>query len=252
MPILQRIPRPQHGWQCGWCTSWQRTDRSFRPNWLPGRMEHRSSSNRWTTKGSYWSEALEGGRILGLQSGAPAPRRAYAALHFRSVNRKDSAGYDPALQRHHLLPRQLLNLDAFAPMIDELGRQRIGFEDFRRNGLLLPAREAAVVRLGLPLHRGPHRHYNTMVVDRVGQIEHGWQAQRRDCPDRAGAEALFRLALLQQALRRRLLRPEGRGLMLNSNDPLGFGYDYSELDAMAERLWAGTQAVAAASASFAP
>jgi len=136
-------------------------------------------------------------------------------------------------------------------MIDALGRQRIGFEDFRRNGLLLPAREAAVMRTGLPLHRGPHGHYNAMVIERVAQIECGWQSDRLRCSDRAGEEALHRLALLQRALRRSLLEPQGRALLLNRRDPLGSGFDYTELDAMAERLWADTQAVAAASASFA-
>ena len=29
-------------------------------------------------------------------------------LSFRAVNRKGTPGYDPALQRHHLLPFQLL------------------------------------------------------------------------------------------------------------------------------------------------
>lgn len=167
------------------------------------------------------------------------------------VNRKGSFGYDPALQRHHLLPRQLLRLTAFAEMIDRLGKQRIGFEDFRSNGLLLPAREAAVVRTGLPLHRGPHGQYNEMVIERVGQIECGWQADRRSCADRAGEEALYKLALLQQTLRSRLLEAQGRSLVLNRRDPLGSGYDYTELDAMADRLWTETQAVAAASATFA-
>ena len=145
----------------------------------------------------------------------------------------------------------MLKLAAFAGMIDELGRQRIGFEDFRRNGLLLPAREAAVVRTGLPLHRGPHGHYNGMVIERVGQIECDWQARRRRCADRAGEEALRKLALLQQALRCQLLEPHRRSFLLNRRDPLGSGFDFTELDAMADKLWTGTHAVAASSASFA-
>ena len=155
------------------------------------------------------------------------------------------------MQRHHLLPRQLLHMAAFADFLGSVGRQAIGFEDFRRNGLLLPARDCAVVRLGLPLHRGPHRNYNDMVIERVGQIEAQWQRARRKHADRAGEDVLYQLALLQKALRRRLLRPAGQHLRLNSNDPLGSGFDYRELDAMAERLWQATQPVARASAALA-
>lgn len=60
----------------------------------------------------------------------------------------------------------------------------------------------------------------------------------------------MRLALLQRALRRRLL-DDRRRLVLNRRDPLGAGFDFAALDAMAERLWAGTQAVAAPNASTA-
>ena len=52
----------------------------------------------------------------------------------------------------------------------------------------------------------------------------------------------MRFALLQGALRRRLLEPERRRVQLNRQDPLGAGLDFAELDAMAEALWAGTVA----------
>ena len=50
----------------------------------------------------------------------------------------------------------------------------------------------------------------------------------------------MRLGLLQRALRKRLLSPVRR-LMLNRKDPLGSGFDFSELDAMADSLWGATQ-----------
>ncbi len=61
---------------------------------------------------------------------------------------------------------------------------------------------------------------------------------RRGAADEAEAlaEALMRLQLLQDALRRQLLA-ERRRVVLNRRDPLGTGYDFSELDAMAEALW---------------
>ena len=127
----------------------------------------------------------------------------------------------------------------------------VGFDDFRRNGVLLPARDETAWRLGLPLHRGPHRDYNAMVSERVGQIEARWAAHRTCAPVSAGEEALFRLALLQRALRRRLLDPPGARLVLNRRDPLGAGFDFTELDAMVDALWGGTQSILAASSSFA-
>ena len=126
-------------------------------------------------------------------------------------------------------------------MLAAVGRDDLGFADFRRNGVLLPANEAEAASIGLPLHRGPHRRYNAMVAERVGQIETGWSARRLHSPQSAQVEAAMRLRLLQSALRRRLLQPGQRPIMLNRNDPLGKGTDFSELDAMADLLWVGTQ-----------
>lgn len=172
-------------------------------------------------------------------------------IGFRAVNRTDAPDYDPALQRHHLLPRQLLGQRAFGRMFGAVNARGLGFDDFRRNGVLLPARVEAARRLGLPLHRGPHRDYNAMVTERVGQIEAGWASRRPRAPASAGEEALFRLHLLQRALRRRLLAPPGARLRLNRHDPLGTGFDFAELDAMAESLWGDTQCIFAESSAFA-
>ena len=112
-----------------------------------------------------------------LSLGLPAVQR--DRLSFRAVNRREAPGYEPELQRHHILPRQILTHGSFTPMLNALGVDQIGFDDFRRNGLLLPANDAAAVRIGLPLHRGPHRDYNAMVMERIGQIELGWSSARR-------------------------------------------------------------------------
>jgi hypothetical protein len=169
--------------------------------------------------------------------GRHAARR--RALPFRAVNRPGSPGFDRELQRHHLLPCQLLAQNCFAGMFDLLGRERVGFDDFRLNGLLLPCSEPGALRIGLPLHRGPHPAYNRLVIERVGSIE----AQLATCLQASPREAiwcaLFRLALLQAALRRRLL-DEQRRFILNRKDPLGAGFDFAELDAMAETLWKAT------------
>ena len=115
----------------------------------------------------------------------------------------------------------------------------MAFDDFACNGLLLPATEERAVEFGMPLHRGPHRVYSEMVAERVGRIEAEWSRHRLQAPSRCAADALFRLALLQGALRRRLLA-ERRRMVLNRNDPLGTGYDFDDLDALAERLWSAT------------
>lgn len=157
-------------------------------------------------------------------------------IAFRSVNLPGTRAYDPGLQRHHLLPRQLLGRSCFGPMFAAIGRARVGFDDFRRNGLLLPATETATIRTGMPLHRGPHRRYNEVVIARVGMIEERWVRAARADSDAALGEALMRLLLLQGALRRQLLSARRR-VLLNRNDPLGTGFDFTELDAMAETLW---------------
>jgi len=157
-------------------------------------------------------------------------------LTFRAVNARGAVGYDPGLQRHHLLPCQLLSERCFGAMFMTVGLERVGFDDFRRNGLLLPASEEASLRTGMPLHRGPHRRYNEVVIARVGTIEARWAEARRGDEAAALVEALMRLQLLQSALRRQLIA-ERRRLVLNRKDPLGTGYDFTDLDAMAEALW---------------
>jgi hypothetical protein len=159
-----------------------------------------------------------------------------AAITFRSVNRPGTEGYNRGLQRHHLLPRQLLSEHCFANLFATVGQGAVGFDDFRSNGLLLPCTEQATIRTGMPLHRGPHRRYNEVVIARVGRIEEHWAETRTRDHHAARAEACDRLRLLQAALRRQLLAQRQR-VLLNRNDPLGTGYDFSELDAMAEALW---------------
>lgn len=161
-------------------------------------------------------------------------------LSFRHVNRRGAPDFDPGLQRHHLLPRQLLGRRCFDRMFADLSVEKIGFDDFRRNGLLLPASERAVRRLGLPLHRGPHRRYNEVVIERVGQIERNWSADKNYGSKLAAVDAAMRLTLLQAALRKKLLDPRFGPGALHRRDPLGVGFDFTELDSMADRLWPAT------------
>ncbi len=148
------------------------------------------------------------------------------------------------MQRHHLLPRQLLRADYFGGLFGALGQQHVGFDDFRANGLLLPASTSAALTSGLPLHRGPHRIYNELVAHRVGQVEASWSRAHLRTPILAREEALMRIGLLQRALRRRLLDRNTRGFVLNRKDPFRAGIDFRELDAMAEALWSATNIAA--------
>ena len=168
---------------------------------------------------------------------AIAAERPHPPLPFRLVNRRDVIGYRAGLQRHHILPVQLRAMSCFARLFSALGDAGLGFDDFRRNGILLPASEEAAIVMTLPLHRGPHRGYNAVVIERVGAIERGWAMRRWRDPYRAGHEALFRLELLQSALRRRLLDP-CRRVTLNQGDPASRASAFVDMDAMAETLWA--------------
>lgn len=171
-----------------------------------------------------------------------APRQ---RLAFRAVNRRGQPDFQDGLQRHHLLPCQLLGQRGFGTLFNAIGRDRLGFDDFRRNGLLLPANGEAALRTRMPLHRGPHRSYNAMVAERVGQVEAEWSRMRLRAPEIAADQAVMRLELLQRALRRRLLASDRPAYRLNRKDPLGTGLDFSELDAMADALWGGTEMVPA-------
>lgn len=160
------------------------------------------------------------------------------ALPFGSVNVAGTPGYEPGLQRHHLIPRQVLGSLALGRMLARLGLDRLGFHDFRRNGLLLPASEVTALRIGLPLHRGPHRSYNELVIERAGQIEARWADERAAGSPLADFEALMRFDLLQRALRRKLLDPRSWSRKpLNAYDP---ALDFGHLDEMADLLWSAT------------
>lgn len=138
----------------------------------------------------------------------------------------------------------------FAPLFDALGENRIGFDDFRANGLLLPANDAAALRLATPLHRGPHRRYSGMVSERIGRIEAIWAGVRLQSGlEQACEQALMQLRLVQRALRRRLLQGPVGAFALSRRDPNRREVDFSELDAMADLLWAETQPAASLPAS---
>lgn len=165
-------------------------------------------------------------------------------LPFGKVNVPGDSSYQPEQQRHHLIPRQVLQLPGLRQMIGALGIEDVAIHDFRRNGQLLPSSEREALRVGLPLHRGPHRAYNELVIERIGQIEADWSRERTRNRN-ADYAALMRFDLLQRALRRRFLDPRNWSRVpLNTRDP---ALDFRHLDEMADLFWSDTAAVALAS-----
>lgn len=161
---------------------------------------------------------------------------------FATVNRAGSACFRKGWQKHHLLPRQIASRRGFASLFAAIRPAALWLDDFDRNGVLLPASEQAASRARLPLHRGPHRAYNELVIERVGTIEMEWSQTRSRDELLAKNAAIARLRILQRALARRLLG-EGRScVVLNRRDPIGLGVDYRTLDAMSEQLWGATGA----------
>ena len=88
----------------------------------------------------------------------------------------------------------------------------------------------------MPLHRGPHRDYNEMVIEKVGRIEQSWSRRRSRSDDARHIDALNRLGRLQDKLRLNLL-DQRRAPRHSSKDPRSSAPDFADLDALAEDLW---------------
>lgn len=119
-------------------------------------------------------------------------------LAFRSVNRPTAPDFRDGWQRHHLIPRQLADHGETATVLHAITRWGFAIDDFRANGILLPAtcRESEIS--GLPIHAGPHPGYNRRVAQHISAI------------GRTVRHPLIRLArvrLLQAQLRATLTSP---------------------------------------------
>lgn len=126
-------------------------------------------------------------------------------------------------------------------MLTAIAPGGVWFDDFQTNGILLPGAESVALEARLPLHRGPHRIYNELVLERVATVEKEWSHTRKLDETQARRTALSRIRLIQSALARRLGGEGKKPLLLNRRDPIGRGIDYANLDAMAERLWGATE-----------
>lgn len=143
----------------------------------------------------------------------------------------------PGFQRHHLVPIALLQRPQMASMFDHLRREGFALEQFVRNGLILPANEAAALHCGHALHRGPHRGYSDVVAARVEHVRAHFAAEAETDLGAARRTAVMRLRLLQDATRRALTDRHGAGFWLNRRDPMRLFVDRPYLDTAIDRLF---------------
>lgn len=139
-------------------------------------------------------------------------------------------------QRHHLIPVSVFSNKHFIAHFDRV-RRLTGFDlrDFSSNGIFLPCTEKAALASGMPLHRGPHPHYNGVVEQRVAAIFR---------PKVAGISVISDqhrlLRLLQRSLHRGL-SSNSRNIILNRRDPLARTIDFRHIDNDLDRLWSVTR-----------
>lgn len=136
-------------------------------------------------------------------------------------------------QKHHLIPVQLLKMNAFVKLFERAEQAGFDARDFKSNGIYLPAHEKLAIESGRPLHRGPHPQYNTLVGQRLGMIEASLY-KKHDVPD--AASIAFRLSYLQRGLRRTLLK-KPRAITLNKRDPMSRNIDFRSLDNDVDNIW---------------
>lgn len=142
-------------------------------------------------------------------------------------------------QRHHLVPIAVLHRPQMAAMFEHLQREGFALQQFGRNGLMLPASEAAAIRSGHALHRGPHHGYSDVIAARVERVRAHFETQAVADPWLARRTAIMRLALLQDVMRRALTDRHGGGFWLNRRDPMRLFADRPYLDEAIDALFAG-------------
>lgn len=143
-----------------------------------------------------------------------------------------------AFQSHHLIPVGVFASKAFAPAFEIVRASGFDVHHFPRNGLFLPATEAAAIRSRLPLHRGPHRRYNELVAYRVAAIFRDYP--RLACRQSERDDTVERIDLLAGALRAILYAPQPR-MSLNRRDPLNQSVSFDHIDSACDAIWQATK-----------
>jgi len=156
----------------------------------------------------------------------------------RAFRRKRGISVPFQHQSHHLVPVGVFSRVGFADHFRALRSEGFDVCDFLQNGIFLPSTEVAAMRCGLPLHRGPHHHYNDLVAHRVAAILRDMESGHRRFAARC--DAIERLKILTSALRNTLHRRHPL-IALNQRDPFASRVDFTELDDACELLWLVTK-----------
>ncbi len=128
-------------------------------------------------------------------------------------------------QCHHLIPIEIVEHRAFAQFFGLARSQGFNPNDFITNGMHLPSCEKQAAAFRLPLHRGGHPLYNSMVAERISQIVQSDAGSVKN--------SLSKLQLdLRTGLRARRI-DIGPGL----RRPMLSAVDFRRIDAEAELLW---------------
>ena len=125
-----------------------------------------------------------------------------------------AGGVRSGYQRHHLIPVEVVCQPAFSSFTAAL--KHVGFDprNFATKGLWLPCSEDAALETGLPMHRGPHPHYNEFVGDQVAFLYHNLTLSSPD----GAAKLKSRLHHLQGNLWRALSKADTQ-MWLSRRDP---------------------------------
>lgn len=158
---------------------------------------------------------------------------------FSMINRKNRGGYHPHYQRHHLIPLQVASISTIREPLDKIGSAGFDFDDFEKNGVLLPSDEKIAFETGRSLHRGPHPRYNMLVIERLSLIIQLSNQIENDVQRKVFFR--LRIALLQSVLRRALVGSALPVFRLNKKDPSLPSSAFAELDSSVDALYVATQ-----------
>lgn len=158
---------------------------------------------------------------------------------FSMINKKNKGDYHPHYQRHHLIPLQAASISTIREPLDKIGPEGFDFDDFEKNGVLLPSEEQTALETGRPLHRGPHPRYNMLVIERLSLIIQLSNQIENDVQRKVFFR--LRISLLQSVLRRALVGSALPVFRLNRRDPGLSSSAFAELDSSVDALYAATQ-----------
>jgi hypothetical protein len=121
---------------------------------------------------------------------------------FASVNSRGSANYLDGWHKHHVFTSQCRNDRELNLLFVAMEARGVSLNDFRFNGMLLPAVEKESRRANLPLHVVGHKLYNKGLLEHLHQIRRFCETIRTDAVQNFAAAALglFTLAHLRGAI----------------------------------------------------